>query len=137
MFTFTRKNKRKASHIVASFLNNHLNNMKKIATIPYEEVDFVWISNHFDVHISGLCRMGNTLFAFQTLNPWEDDLECEIYMLNPWDEFKWRARKFFFEQMVGYHWTYPHRKRGDAFYYRNPQWLYKILLKLYYELKKF
>ena len=45
-------------------------------------------------------------------------------------------RKFFFEQMVGYHWSYPQRKNWARFYYRKPVWLSKFLFKLYYKVKK-
>jgi len=109
--------------------------MTRIATISYKDINFVWISNHYDIHINGLCKMGNSLFWFQTINPEEDELKCDIYMLSFWEEIKLRTRKFLFEQMVGYHWTYPHRK-NSYFHYRKPEWLYKRLFKLYYKLKK-
>jgi hypothetical protein len=115
--------------------------MKLITTIPYDEVNFVWVSSHYDVHLSGLCKMGNTLFYFKTIN-YEDyydndnELKCEIYMMSFREEMKWRWKKFSFEQMVGYHWSYPKRKNSH-FHYRNPQWLYKLLFKLHYAIKKF
>lgn len=112
--------------------------MKRIATLPYDEVDFVWISNHYDVHLSGLCKMGNTLFWFKTnIEGDYDKVECDIYMLSFWEEIKFRLRKFLFEQMVGCHWSYPQRKEWARFYYRKPVWLSKILIKLYYRLKKY
>ncbi len=113
--------------------------MKLIATLPYEEIDFVWISNHYDVHMSGLCKMGNTLFYFGTIynGTFEEDEElmCDVYMLSFMEEMRWRLRKFFFERMVGYHWSYPKRKNSH-FHYRKPEWLYKILFKLYYSVIK-
>ncbi len=114
--------------------------MKLIATLPYNEINFVWVSNHYDVHISGLCKMGNTLFYFKTINYesyFENDKElmCEVYMLSTTEEIKWKLRKFFFEQMVGYHWSYPKRK-NNHFHYRKPEWLYKRLFWLYYVIKK-
>jgi hypothetical protein len=60
---------------------------------------------------------------------------CEIYDLTFWEDVRWRLKKFFFEQMVGYHWSYPKRKNSH-FHYRKPEWLYKILFKLYYTIKK-
>lgn len=110
--------------------------MKKIATLPYEDVKFVWVASHYDFHLKGLCEMGRTLFWFETQI--EGDYEkvtCDIYMLSFWDEIKLRFRKFRFEQMVGYHWTYPNRK-NKGFYYRKPVWLYKFLFKLHYSLKR-
>ena len=110
--------------------------MKLIAKLPYEEIDFVWISTHYDIHLSGLCKMGNTLFWFETINYEEGDLKCNVYMLSFWEEIKLRLRKFFFEKMVGYHWSYPQRKEWARFYYRRPIWLSKFLFKLYYKIKK-
>lgn len=114
--------------------------MKHIATLPYNEIDFVWISNHYDVHISGLCKMGYTLFYFKTINyidlyDRDEELMCDVYMLSFMEEIKWKLKKFFFERMVGYHWSYPKRK-NNHFHYRKPQWLYKLLFKLYYTIKK-
>lgn len=115
--------------------------MVLIATIPYDEVNFVWISGHYDIHRFGLCKIGNTLFYFKTINvdqyyDDETELKCEIYMLSFLEEIRWRLKKFFFEQMIGYHWTYPFRKEATGFYYRNPKWLYKFLFWLYFKLKK-
>lgn len=115
--------------------------MRHIATLNYHELDFVWISSHYDVHLSGLCKMGNTLFWFETINAhefFEEDkpLKCKVFMLSFWEEIKLRMRKFFFEQMVGYHWTYPQRKNWARFYYRKPVWLNKLLFSLYYKIKK-
>jgi hypothetical protein len=114
--------------------------MRHIATLPYDDIDFVWVNNHYDVHISGLCRLGFGLFYFKTINHesyFEDDdkeLMCEIYDLTFREDIKWRLKKFFFEQMVGYHWSYPTRKNSH-FHYRKPEWLYKILFWLYYKVK--
>jgi len=111
--------------------------MRHIATLPYDDIDFVWVSNHYDVHISGLCRLGFSLFYFKTINHDSDEeLMCDVYMLSTTEEIKWRLKKFFFEQMVGYHWSYPKRK-NNHFHYRKPEWLYKFLFKLYYTIKKF
>ncbi len=113
--------------------------MRHIATLPYDDMTFVWIQGHYDIHLSGLCKLGNTLFYFKTIN--ENDyydgkeLMCDVYMLSSLEEVKWRLKKFFFEQMVGYHWSYPKRK-NKGFYIRKPKWLYKFLFKLYYTLKK-
>lgn len=110
--------------------------MKHIATLPYDEIDFVWVSNHYDVHISGLCKLGFSLFYFKTINHDSDEeLMCEIWMLSFMEEIRWKLKKFFFEQMVGYHWSYPKRKNSH-FHYRKPEWLYKLLFKLYYTIKK-
>lgn len=111
--------------------------MQRIATLPYDEVDFVWVSNHYDVHLSGLCKMGNTLFWFETKIEGDyENIICDIYMLSFWEEMKLRFRKFSFEQAVGHHWSYSKGKKENHFYYRKPQWLYKILFSLYYKIRK-
>jgi hypothetical protein len=110
--------------------------MKHLATLSYDDIDFVWVNNHYDVHISGLCRLGFNLFYFKTINHDSDEeLMCEVYMLSWSEEIKWKLKKFFFEQMVGYHWSYPKRNNGH-FHYRKPEWLYKRLFWLYYTIKK-
>ena len=60
--------------------------MRHIATLPYDEITFVWIQGHYDIHLSGLCKLGNTLFYFKTINVddyYEDkELMCDVYMLS-------------------------------------------------------
>ena len=114
--------------------------MRRIATLPYDEIKFVWINNHYDVHLSGLCKLGNTLFYFKTVNHedyYEDDTElmCDLFDLTLYEEMKWRMRKFLFEQMVGHHWSYP-KRNNKGFYLRKPRWLYRLLFTLYYTIKK-
>ena len=48
-------------------------------------------------------------------------------------KLKWYWKQWKFERCVGYHWTYPNRKRGKGFYYRNPKWLYVWLFNRYYK----
>lgn len=110
--------------------------MKHIVTLPYDEVDFVWVSNHYDVHLSGLCRMGNTLFWFETKIEGDyEKITCDIFMLSFWEEMKLKFRKFSFERMVGTHWSYD-KKNKTVFHYRKPQWLSKLLFKLYYIIRR-
>ena len=117
--------------------------MKKIADINYENVEFRFISNHYDVHLNGTCIYNGELCEFKNQYPdfneetdeWEEMI-VEIYQLTFKEKFEWYKRQWMFENCVGYHWTYPQRKEGKSFYYRKPQWLYKRLFKLYYKLKK-
>ena len=114
--------------------------MNRIATLPYDELKFFWVNSHYDIHLSGLCKIGNTIFYFKTINSneyYDDETElmCDVYMLSTTEEIKWRLKKFFFEQMVGYHWSYP-KRNNKGYYIRKPKWLYKFLFKLYYSLKK-
>jgi hypothetical protein len=117
--------------------------MKKIADVKYEDVDFKFVSDHWDVHLNGTCIYNGELCEFKNQYPdyneetdeWEDMI-VEIYQLNLSEKMNWYKRQFLFERCVGYHWSYRNKKRMDRFYYRNPQWLYKYLFKMYYKLQK-
>ncbi|MEO6305086.1 MAG: hypothetical protein ABIP51_18150 [Bacteroidia bacterium] len=114
--------------------------MKLIDTISYSKIKVLFVSSHYDLHLEGLCRFNNKICLFKTLvgdyNEEKDDFDeffCEIYELT----FKEKIKKLFFkkkfELMVGYHWSYPQRKKGVRFYYRKPVWFYKILYNLFYK----
>lgn len=111
--------------------------MKKIATIPYSEVKFKWISSHWDIHLKGLCVHGGEVCLFETQGEggyWNDEDEwieplVDIYELSIGELVEWNARQRKFEMMVGYHWSYP---RKQDFHYRKPRWFFKFLFWLYY-----
>lgn len=111
--------------------------------IPYENVDFKFISSHYDVHLKGTCIYNNELCEFNNEYPEYDentddykDMFVEIYKLNWISKIKWYWKQWLFEQCVGYHWSYPFRKYGFSFYYRKPKWLYVKLFNWYYKCKK-
>ncbi len=119
-----------------------------IATIPYSEVNFKWISDHWDIHLNGTCIYNNKTCEFKTIAgeyKWNKETEevdvitedvCEIYSLDEKDKKEWLCSQKKFELCVGYHWTYPYRKTGEKqFHYRNPKWFYKLLFNLYYLFK--
>lgn len=117
--------------------------MKLITTIPYDETKFKHISNHYDLHLKGTCIYNNELCAFKAIKgDWNDELDnwdesfCQIYSLTKIEKYVEIKEQRKFELMVGYHWSYPQRKEGVGFYIRKPKWLYKILFKMYYNLKK-
>ena len=118
--------------------------MKKelIETLPYDEVNFRWISNHYDVHLNGTCIFNGKLCEFENEYPdFDEETEeyeemfVKIYKLNLIDKIKWRWKQWKFEKIIGYHWTYPQRKQGKGFYCRKPKWLYTWLFNLYYSRK--
>jgi hypothetical protein len=116
--------------------------MKLIAKIPYNEVKFRWVSNHWDLHLEGTCTYNGKLHRFTTEEPdYDEELDewetpySEIFELTLFEKLKWLKTQWLFEQCVGYHWTYPMRKEGKYFYYRKPQWLYKKIFNFYYKLK--
>lgn len=99
----------------------------------YNEVDFVWISNHYDIHLAGLCRVDGRLHRFETN---DDTREVTIYRLTRIAKIRWILKKKLFEFCVGYHWTYPNRKQGLNWQYRRPEWLWKIVFVGYYKCNK-
>ena len=115
--------------------------MKLLAKIPYSEVKFRWVANHWDLHLQGTCVYENKLCMFQTEEPdydeekdeWETPYS-EIYELSWLEKLQWIKNQWLFEKCVGYHWTYPIRKEKRGFYYRKPQWLYKKLFNIYYKI---
>jgi hypothetical protein len=120
-----------------------MNDRKPHITLPYNEVDFLWVSDHYDIHLSGICKYQGRIYEFFTEDPgyneetddWEP-IYTKLFYLTRYQIIKWLLKKKMFEICVGYHWTYPNRKEGERFYYRNPQWLYTRLFKLYYKIKK-
>ena len=111
-----------------------------IKTLPYSEVNFRWVSNHYDIHLDGSCIYNGELCQFKTEYPefdeekdeWKDAM-TEIYKLNWLGKLKWMCKQWLFEKCVGYHWSYGNGNcKRQSFYYRKPQWLYKKLFNWYY-----
>lgn len=113
--------------------------MKQFSKIVYDnEIEYRFISSYYDLPLKGICYHLGILYEFQRvqLEEYFDDY-LELYSLNPFEEFKWKFKQWWFETCVGYHWSwYPkNNKRQTGFYYRKPVWFYKLLMKLYYKLK--
>ena len=110
-----------------------------IKTLPYNEVKFKFISNHYDVHLNGSCLYENSICEFKSEYPnyneetddW-DEQWVNIYKLNWREKLKWIWKQWLFEKCVGYHWSYRNGKRGKGFYYRKPKWFYVWIFNLYY-----
>ena len=115
--------------------------MTLVDTIPYNQMDFVWVSNHYDIHLSGLCKHKENLCWFVTegLDKYDEENDewvmpnCNIYSLTLSEKIKLKWRQKRFEWMVGYHWTYPYRKQGAGFHIRKPKWLFSWLFKRFYK----
>lgn len=125
--------------------------MKHVARIPYKEVEFFFISSHYDLHIKGLCIYNNKISHFQTdLDTlykdepeddepdtlWDTRTQVDIYELTNMELSDRLMEKTKFEIMVGYHWSYPEKALGHQFYIRKPKWFFKFLFWLFYKLKK-
>ncbi len=99
--------------------------MNKITNLKYSDVDFIWVNEHYDKHLSGLCKYNNEVCFFKT--NYEISI-VSIYKLNFKEKIKWKLKQKIFEFCVGYHWTYPRIN----YRLRKPYWFWRILFKLYY-----
>lgn len=101
----------------------------------YSDLNIVWVSNYYDGPLEGLCRQNGELMRFEIEEPDEardDDWYYNCYPLTKYEKVKWVIKQKMFEWCVGYHWTYTNNKRTNFFYYRKPEWLFKLLFKIYY-----
>lgn len=113
--------------------------MKFLNIEMYECVEFVWVTNHYDIHRSGLCRYDNKLCYFKTANPETVFiLVCNIYELSWFEKINFKLQKGVFELCVGYHWTYENKKRSNKINEFSPK-TKKFLYSVYYSMfwKKF
>ncbi len=101
-------------------------------TCKYEDIKFVWISNHYDIHLSGLCRFDGKLHEF-TVD--YDTKKGVISSINMIEKIRWLISKKLFELCVGFHWTYPHRTNGVKYGERIPAWFWYFIVMLYYGVK--
>ena len=114
--------------------------MNLITTIPYNKTNFKFISNHYDLHLEGLCIYEGKTCYFKTLQgDWNEEKDnwdesfCEIYKFSLYEKWNWFWKQKKFEWMIGYHWSYKNGKKDRPFYYRKPVWLYKYLFNLFYK----
>ena len=127
-----------------------------LGSLDYDTVDFVWVSSHYDVHWSGICRFNDELMEFKTVDetdyqamedncPYCKDngtgnvidckcetytnLVCELYELSFLEHLRWVIRMKLFEWFVGEHWSYRARRSCVSFNrsMNNP------LVKFYYK----
>lgn len=120
-------------------MNYNVMEREPIKTLPYNEVKFKFISDHYDVHLNGSCLYENSICEFrhgyrdygEENDQWYG--QCvEIYELNWGEKLKWIWKQWLFEKCVGYHCSYRNGKRGKDFYYRKPKWLYVWIFNRYY-----
>ena len=97
-----------------------------IARIPYEHMNWVWISSFWDVPLRGLCKYNGKLCRFQGFG-WVYGKKMSRYhiiRLSTISKTIWIIRKFLFEFMVGKHWSsypdgvkYKHKRFLTGAYY--------------------
>lgn len=123
----------------------HMKNKKHLLNIiPYNNVEFKFVTKHYDIHLKGTCIYDGKLCEFNSIYPdWNEENDCfeetftEIYELNLFQKIKWLWTQFKFEMFVGYHYSYKKGKKvcNNGFYIRKPKWLYKRLLNMYFGAK--
>lgn len=101
----------------------------QIAIIPYDLADWVWVSNHYDIHLSGLLLYEGELCKFET----NELTDVIVYRMSMVEKLKAIIDKKMFEWCVGYHWSYPEREQGIEFHWRKPHWFYRLLYFLYFK----
>ena len=107
--------------------------MKPALRIPYKHVPFVWISNHYDLHVAGLCRINGEIMWFELPKGYRWDGSLPRMLVSPLSRLgkaRWLLRKWIFEILVGRHWTYPDRTHGTQFEAKS--WWRRLGMKIYY-----
>lgn len=102
--------------------------------IKYADMHFVFVRGFYDLPLEGTCMHDGKLHQF-VIDPHDDNDEVDYYILTPmtrWERIKAKINQTAFEWCVGYHWTYTDSRRTTGFYYRSPQWFFKLLFSLYY-----
>lgn len=81
--------------------------MSKIAEIPYDEAEWVWVADFYDIKLGGLLRHRGQLCEFRT------DYETgvvSVYRLGMLRKLWWLLQKKLWEWRWGYDNTYPQRE---------------------------
>ena len=84
--------------------------MDLITTIPYDEVDFNFISSHYDVHLNGTCIHKGDLCEFYTHREYDDDADefidiVSIYKLSFIEKLRWELKQYMFSTVPGLEFT--------------------------------
>jgi hypothetical protein len=122
----------------SSLLDATLNTVTPVKVISYDDLKHMrlFVTNHWDVNLDGLCRVDGELCRFATVLDGEGDVECvHIYRMTRMEKLRGLLRKRLFEVCVGRHWTFPDRDRGAHYRVRKPKWLHHTLVWLFYGLK--
>jgi hypothetical protein len=119
--------------------------------IAYRDINFLWVSSHYDFHHEGICTHDGKVARFACSEDYPENwgtcehddgsdcplcdnppIVCNVFPLTALGRLKWLIRKRMFELCVGEHWTYPNRRNGASFRTRRPRWLYALLFAAYY-----
>jgi len=108
----------------------------KIATIEYNNLNLIFVSDYYDIPLNGTCYYNNNICEFKTIvGDWDGVKKewlpsyFEIYQLTWIGKIKWVWTQWLFEFCVGYHYSH----RNKLIYIRKSKWLSDKLYKWYYE----
>lgn len=104
---------------------------KLIAIIPYYEVDWVFVSNFWDINLEGTCIYNGMLCDFETIDNPDVDMDnimVLIYKLSTIQRMNRRIRKTMFEWFVSTSWSYKDGKKVPRRF--RPDWSKKIYYKI-------
>lgn len=104
--------------------------------VPYNNVKFKFIEDHYDIHLKGTCYYKNELCSFVTLsNSFKKNYNnplCEITFLSRKEKIRKIFKQKIFELFVGTHWTYKNGKRTPNFGERKPKFFWNFMFRFYY-----
>jgi hypothetical protein len=114
--------------------------MKFLLEQDYNNMNFLWIMDYYDIHFSGLCYQNNEIcyFKINTENIYDSDLKCNIYLLTKYEKFKLLLSKKLFEMCITKSWTYPYCNNSfDTLLMesinKNNKIINKIMFTIYYK----
>jgi len=108
--------------------------MDHVTKIEWDDLHVVYVTNYYDIPLSGLCLWKGKLEKFEI-----EDYEYGKYRvihMNVFQRLKARFDKKMFEWFVGTHWSYDNGRRTNYYYTRSPEWLHNAAFKFYYWWKK-
>jgi hypothetical protein len=100
-----------------------------VKRFPAEHMNWLWISNYYDIPLDGLCIVNKVVCIFKIRDSHRANIRYEVFIPSGWERTTWLLRKKLFEICVGEHWTYPHRAEGVRYKHG------RTVTKLYYKFK--
>lgn len=104
----------------------------KLTTLRYEDMNWLHVFNHYDIHLSGLCYYKNKICWFQ-IEEWDaDEVFYYIYALPFKDKLSLLWSSSLFNLCIGPHWSYKEKHKGKPFKIKYPRWFWLIVFNMYY-----
>jgi len=108
--------------------------IKAIATVKYVDMNFFWITDHYDIHLTGYCHYKGALCRFDVTDDFfakpTNQVSYNIFSMTLFEKIKMLIDKTLFETCVGTSWSFPVKKES-----KKPKWLKKLLHEFYFWIK--